>query len=73
MDALTLKCPNDVNFFTLKKLLMLTYGIILTISGRDTLRPLGTWLRPSQITYGTLITIKGVVLNGKAHVSCMYR
>ena len=32
---------HDVDIFHLKKLLMLTNRIILAISGRDTLRPLG--------------------------------
>ena len=41
---------------------MLTNSVILTISGCDTLRPIGTSsLGPSQIVYMTLNSINGAV------------
>ena len=52
------KC-RSVDIFHFKTLLLLTNGIVLANSVRDTLRPLG----PSQIVYVTLNTLNGVVLN----------
>ena len=45
----------------LNKLLMLTNGIILAVSGHDTLRPLDNWLGPSQVVYVKLTTINGAI------------
>ena len=64
---------HNVNIFQLKKLLMLTNGIILAISGHDTFRPLGIKLGPLQKVYVTLNTINGVVICTHLHLSGIWQ
>ena len=64
---------HNVNTVQLKKLLMLTNGIILAISGHDTFRPLGNNLGPLQMVYRTPNTMNGVVICTHLHLSGIWQ